>query len=695
MSLLTRLKAIQPIVLVLLLAIFLRTWAVSLLPEDFDEPVYLQNAYDYADAFRSGDPARVLDYAGNLEHPAFVKLLYSGAVLVLGKAASWTNAFFASRAVSAVFGVLAVLFLALAVDPLAAGMLAIHTLAVKYTSQVYLEAVPHAMTIGAVLALLKSKGGKADRWFWMSAAALGIAAASKYSYIPVILVVLGYLAICEKKIKLQWLLLYGLLALAVFFALDVYLWRDPLARLSDSLAYHIQYSQGQHVEEVGYPWFQPFIWIFTSPPGGWHPAVFFYYGFDGLITLFALGGLKREWKERRWLVIWLATGILFLLLWPTKWPQYALTVTPALCIMGAESVRRFIRWVRAQESYWGYMKEMLPKPDRWLWYVLGAFAFFIAAIYLSAAIKLAVGRIGWSNITHANSFLPSNTVYDLLPLDEGQILIATDKGAALWIPAETTDVEPTWLVYTSENSGLVNDQVLSLTRDTRGSIWFGTAEGIARLDGESWGTFGTSDLGLTSGYVLALAASPDGRVYAGTLTGATAWNGVSWSPIKQAEGRAVFSLAVSADSETVWLGMQDGAGRLEVRNETWTFYPTDAPVKHILIDSQNTLWAATSGAGLARLDDSAWTYFRTSNSGIPFNTVNRVAEIQPGVLWVGTSQPASTGGAAARFDGNEWHTFLANNSGTSEAEVTTITLQSNQVWMGTRTSGIDLYNLGR
>jgi ligand-binding sensor domain-containing protein len=308
---------------------------------------------------------------------------------------------------------------------------------------------------------------------------------------------------------------------------------------------------------------------------------------------------------------------------------------------------------------------------------------------------LAVGRIGWSNIAHANSFLPSNTVYDLLPLAEGQILIATDQGAAFWIPAETTDVEPTWLVYTSENSGLGNDQVLSLARDTRDSIWFGTAEGIARFDGKTWVTFGTEDLGLTSGYILALTASPDGRVYAGTLTGATAWNGVSWSPLERAEGQAVFALAVSADGGTVWLGMQDGAGRLEVRAETWTFYPTDAPVKHILIDSQNTLWAATSGAGLARLDGSAWTYFRTSNSGIPFNTVNRVAEIQPGVFWVGTSQPASTGGAAARFDGNEWHTFLTTNSGTSEAEVTAITVQSNQVWIGTRTSGIDLYNLGR
>jgi sugar lactone lactonase YvrE len=507
--------------------------------------------------------------------------------------------------------------------------------------------------------------------------------------------VLGYLIVFEKKIKVQWLLSYGLLALAVFFILDVYLWRDPLARLSDSLAFHVQYSQGQHVDEIGYPWFQPFIWILTSPPGGWHPNVFFYYGFDGLITLFALGGLKREWAERRWLVVWLASGMIFLLLWPTKWPQYALTVTPALCIMGAESLRRFIRWARAQESYWDYLKGMFPKPDKWLWYAIGAFGFFIAAIYLSAAIKLAVGRVGWSNVTRANSFLPSNTIYDLLPLDDGQILIATEKGAVLWIPAETTEGEPTWLVYNPENSGLANQSVIALARDRRGDAWFGTTDGISRFDGESWLSFGSEDLGISSDYIVSLTSSPDGRIYAGTLEGAVTWNGVIWTPVEQTRDQAIFSIATNADGSSIWFGMKNGAGRLEVRDDTWTFFPTDAPVKHILIDAQNTLWAATSGAGLARLDGAEWTYFRTSNSGIPYNTANWVTEVQPGVIWVGTAMPTSTGGAVASFDGINWYSYLTNNSGASGAEVTVIAIQSEQVWIGTRTAGIDLFNLGR
>jgi 4-amino-4-deoxy-L-arabinose transferase-like glycosyltransferase len=688
MNLKTRLKLIQPILIVALLTVFLHIWAVALLPQDFDEPIYLQNGFDYASALKTGGLNAVIDYAGTMEHPAFIKLLYGGVVLLLGKAATWTNAFYASRALSAFFGVLAVLFIAIALDPLAAGMLAVQTLAVKYTSQVYLEAVPQAFTIAAVLALLRMDKGKKNRWLWLSAIALGIATASKYSYIPVILIVLVYIAIFEKKISFGWLAAYGAVAALTFFALDVHLWRDPIQRLIESVTFHVQYSQGAHVQDVGYPWYQPFIWIFTSPPAGWHPNVFFYFGFDGIFSVLAVFGLKREWKERRWLVIWFLAGIIFLLLWTTKWPQYALTVTPAICIMAAETGRRAWRWLREQNTYWDYLRNFLPTPTKWLWWSIGAFALFIAAIYLSAAIKLAVGRIGWSNITTSNSSLPSDTVNDLVPLSDGRMLIATDNGSVIWTAPATTDASPAWTIYNSNNSGLLDDKVLALAQDNNGELWFGTGNGISRFDGSAWTSYP-----LPSSPVISLAAAPDGTVYAGTLSGAEMFDGAGWGPVPALTGRPVFALAFHGGS--MWAGTDEGVGRLEVRTGTWTLYPTYAPVKHILFDSVGTLWVATSGSGLARWDGSTWQYFTTATSGIPLNTVNWVTEVQPGLFWVGTSLPTNAGGLAASFDGKDWHTFAADNSGASEAEPLVITYQNGLVWIGTRTRGIDIYKLGR
>jgi 4-amino-4-deoxy-L-arabinose transferase-like glycosyltransferase len=695
MNLQSRLKAVQPVIIVLLLAVFLRTWAVALLPEDFDEPTYLQVGFDYAHDIQTGNFNAVIDYPGVSEHPAFVKLLYTGAVLVLGKAATWTNAFYASRAISAFFGVMAVAFIAIILDPLAAGMLAVQTLAVKYTSQVYLEAVPSAMTILAVLAFLRVKKDQANRWLWISAVALGVATASKYTYIPVIVIVLGYLAIFEKKVKWYWLLAYSAVAVGIFLVLDISLWHDPLNRLYQSLFFHIQYSQGAHVQEVAYPWYQPFIWIFASSPASWHPTVFFYYGFDGIISILAVLGIKREFKERRWLVVWLSFGVLFLLFWPTKWPQYTLTVVPALCIMGAGTLQWIWKWVREQESYWEYFRNLLPTPGKWLWIGLGAFVLFLASIYLSAAIRLAVGRVGWSNLSTQNSFLPGNAVHAILPLDNGQMLIATDKGVAFWSPPQTTDQTGQWIIYNHRNSGLSSDQVLSAALDTGGNFWFGTSTGVSEYQAaDQWISFHATDLHLPDERIISIAAGNEGRVYAGSLSGAAMWDGSAWTPLVPAEGKTVFALTAVGDS--VWIGTADGAGRLDIPTETWSFYPTIDAVKGILVDSSGTVWAATSGSGLAKLEGNSWQYFTTSSGDLPSNNINQVVEIKPGTLWIATSMSTDAGGTPVSFDGRNWRDFTTDNSGASGAEpVVIVRSTTDQVWIGTATHGIDIYKLGR
>jgi hypothetical protein len=677
-------------ILIILIAIFLRAWAVFMLPEDYDEPIYMQVAFEYADAIQRGDLNAVIDNLELREHPALVKLAYGSVIIGLGKAATYANAFYASRTVSALFGVLAVTFLTL-FDPLAGGMLAVHTLAVKYTSQVYLEAIPHALTIAAVLAFLRTSEKFPNKWFWVSALAMGAATAGKFTYIPVIALVILYLAFFEKKMSAAWMLLYTLLAGMTFFACDVTLWHEPLNRLLGALTYHLNYSQGTHVAQVGYPWYQPLVWVFTSSSAQWHPNVFFYFGFDGLISLFAMAGIKREWKERRWLVIWLVFGILFLLVWPTKWPQYALSITPALCIMAGGSLRSLYRWLQEQENYWHYIREMFPQPGKGFWLSVAAFVLFIAIVYWSAAIKFTVGRIGWSHITTESSFLPSNTVYDLLPGSDGQMIIATEKGAAIRTPPASADLPDQWQVFNTENSGLPSDRLLSVTRDSQNNLWFGTAQGVARYDEKAWQVFDQADLPLQTVQVNALTADSNGHLYAGTLSGVAAWNGSRWEALPAFRDEQVFGLFVSNDA--LWVAAKRGVFRYDLAHGTDSFYPTTAAANAVIVDSNGTVWAATSD-GLARLQNEEWIYFNTSNSALPYNTVLTLTEGSPGTLWIGTSHSAQVGGALASFDGEHWTTYKTDNSGASGAEPLAIVVTHGEVWTATRTGGIDIYRLG-
>jgi len=337
------------IIIVLIITVATHTLAVAKLPQDFDEPVYTEVAVDYARALKRGDFHAIIDDPKVREHPALVKLVYGIAIYLNDSENNYTESLQTGRIVSAVFGVLGTLVIAF-MDPFAGGLMAIHALVVKYSSQAYLEAIPLTFMIVSVFAFLKTDKAKINGWFWFSAFALGATTAGKFTYTPVLVIILAYLAFFEKKIALRWMFGFAILSLLTFSILNVTLWHEPLNRIMEALSFHANYQSGDHVTEVGFPWYQPFIWLFVETPGDWHGGIFL-YDIDPFIAAFAFAGILREWKGRRWLVVWLVSGMIFLLLWGTKWPQYLLTIVPAICLMAAESARLFSRWVSGLSYY--------------------------------------------------------------------------------------------------------------------------------------------------------------------------------------------------------------------------------------------------------------------------------------------------------------------------------------------------------
>jgi hypothetical protein len=683
----------------------LRSWAALRLPLDYDEPVYLRAAEAYARALAEGDLAGIVDYAENREHPALGKLLYAFALLGVGQDADWMVAVYASRFVSVIFGVLTALLLAL-FDPLAGGLLAIHTLAVKYTAQVYLEALPHLASLAAVLALVRSTGRR-DRWFWLSALALGVTAAGKFTYLPIVLVIL-YVAVWEKRIRWPDLLLYGAVAVATFWLLNPTLWREPFSRLFDSLFFHLRYSTGSEVELVAYSWHRPLYWISRAEPIVWHPEVFFYPGLDGLIFVLALPGLYWEWHQRRWVVVWIVTSVILLLLWPTKWPQYTLILTPALCLSASSTVRNLYHLVRRYDIAVAWFRVMFPRPPLAFWIIVGALAGLVTVIYSVATLQLTLGRLGWSDLTTGNSQLPSSTVYSLAAAPdrepEGSMLLGTERGAAIWSPPETTDLPDRWLVFTTENSDLPGNRVRAVTVDGQDRIWFGTQAGLGRYDGRTWQTYDLPDLGLPAGEVYALATGSDGRLWVGTTSGAAVFDGQRWIPFTTRNSDLVddwvLSLAIEQRpaGDRIWFGTSAGLSRFDPATGEWLSY-TDSfreGVRALQIDSQGRLWAGTLGDGLSLWDGRAWQFYTTGNSELPFNTVTALGEVQPGVLWVGTGAPAEVGGLLAEFDGEQWKVYSGRNSGYSEAEPLAMTADAHgRWWIGTRTAGVEIYQRSR
>lgn len=343
--------------LALVLGAAQRLHAVRALPPDFDEFVYIPVAYDYAERI-PGRLAELPSYPENREHPPLVKLSYALALDALEPAKpDWERlqvgrplpeqarpAFGVARGVSAVAGMLQ-LALVSVVSPLGALVLALEPYHAKYTSQAMLEAIPGVFALLAVLlveAALRREGRARAVRIALAAVAVGASAAGKYPYGLVLgLTLLPFVIRAFPRRPVAWgaFVVGSLLAL---LALDPTFWPNPVARAGEALGFHWGYAHSKHVVSSGLPWWAQLRWLFTAAPLEWHPGVFATGLTATLLLPVAAIGFPVAWRERRPFAVWAVVGLVFLLLWPTKWPQYLLMVLPALAVCAGEAPRAIV-----------------------------------------------------------------------------------------------------------------------------------------------------------------------------------------------------------------------------------------------------------------------------------------------------------------------------------------------------------------
>jgi hypothetical protein len=339
-------------VLVTTFAFFLRDKAASNLNRDSDEAIYLSAGEEFAALIQTGNWSGFLETNPNPEHPPFTKILFGIAITNQPQTPTdiplddtvFSPRGASARQVSAIFGALAAGLLAI-VNPFAGLLLALHTMTIKYTSEIMLEAVAAFTSLASVLCYIRYKKTTGTGWWVASALLLGLTAANKYIYTVVGFAMLLDWLIHTVQTDKHWsqffktALLWGLTSLFAFFIFNPYLWTDPIGRLNESLFFHSNYSQNApEVVALAFPTYQPFIWLTTSAKD-WHPQNVFVYSVDNFILIMSVLGLALLWRKDRVYIFWIVFGIAFLLAWPTKWPQYTIILSAPLALSAGEAVR--------------------------------------------------------------------------------------------------------------------------------------------------------------------------------------------------------------------------------------------------------------------------------------------------------------------------------------------------------------------
>ena len=118
----------------LIAALLVRIPAITTLPIDWDEPIYMEAAQSMNRALYRGDWASLLHPGLNPEHPGLVKTIYALGFSLFGPEPSLVERLVIVRGASLLAGLGLILLIA-RMHPLAGFAIALHTLHAKYSCQ--------------------------------------------------------------------------------------------------------------------------------------------------------------------------------------------------------------------------------------------------------------------------------------------------------------------------------------------------------------------------------------------------------------------------------------------------------------------------------------------------------------------------------------------------------------------------------
>jgi len=218
----------------------------------------------------------------------------------------------------------------------------------------------------------------------------------------------------------------------------------------------------------------------------------------------------------------------------------------------------------------------------------------------------------------------------------------------------------TWFSFGNEKR--ISAYINSIVEDHNGVMWFGTYDGLARLEGEILTFYDSENSGLPENKTGATFIDHYGLLWVSTNSGLCKFDGSTWTVYTTENSGLPDDDVKKIDEDqngvmwfTYWFCVRSFDG-IE-----WKVYNTENTeidnfdVHDIFIDKNNVKWFATSG-GITSFDDTKWENYNTQNSGLVYDNIRAILVDSRGNLWAGHYKGVS------RFDGNTWTTYTMENS---------------------------------
>ena len=213
---------------------------------------------------------------------------------------------------------------------------------------------------------------------------------------------------------------------------------------------------------------------------------------------------------------------------------------------------------------------------------------------------------------------------------------------------------------------LAHNEINKIVRDSRGFLWFCTADGLSRFDGYGFTNYSTNE-GLPHPYVNDVLETRTGEYWLATNGGLVRFDprGIPGKDVVYANDSLsnappMFSVVVPDDTDrraravtvlfasrdgSIWCGTMKGLFRLERTNNRFTLrpieigipkeFPDQAFISDVLDDHNGSLWISTPSGLYRRWPDGTFAHY-TLHDGLPDQFIHDLFIDHEGQLWAGS-----------------------------------------------------------
>ncbi len=266
-----------------------------------------------------------------------------------------------------------------------------------------------------------------------------------------------------------------------------------------------------------------------------------------------------------------------------------------------------------------------------------------------------------SDLEKFNSFTnyqtPSNINIDVVRA------ITMDNNSTVWIGTSgkgLTNYEPatnSWTTYTTLNSNISSNRIMSLYNASNGALWIGTqGGGLSILESDMFKNYNVSSTpSLNAQTIWDVEEGFDNTIWLATRDNGLIHFDKREGVIKQYQDFGVSDSMVTRKNITViekgsqnqlWLGTQDeGLIKLDTRTGTATILTTENSgltknaIKSLFLDKNEVLWIGTSGGGLDTYDIPKDIFYNFDmEDGLPNNVIYGILPDEKDHLWLSSNR---------------------------------------------------------